>query len=227
MNGVHDMGGMHGLGPVEPRENDDVFHEEWEKRVAAILGITRGQNLFNIDEFRHGIERMDPAHYLRAGYYERWLATLETNLAEKRLVSREEVEARLKELRRDPDALTPRREDPALAERITRSRYAVRELNAEPGTPRFAPGDAVVTRNVHPRGHTRLPRYARGKRGVIDRYYGAQTLPDANAHGRGPSPEPLYSVRFDARELWGESAEPRQSVNVDLWESYLEPGGEG
>jgi len=97
----------------------------------------------------------------------------------------------------------------------------IRETGA---TPRFAPGDAVLTREMHPHGHTRLPRYARGKRGVIHCCHGIHVFPDTNAHGRGEDPQPLYSVRFDARELWGESAEPNQAVHIDLWESYLLPG---
>jgi nitrile hydratase beta subunit len=216
MNGVHDMGGMHGFGPVE--RDEAIFHAEWEKRVSAMHHVMAVHGRWNIDEFRHGIERMEPAWYLRAGYYERWLATLETNLVEKGILTAEEIEARVGQ----PDAA--RREDPALAREAVRRRLAPGQPPRKEGaTPRFAPGDAVVTRNVHPRGHTRLPRYARGKRGVVDRFHGVDTLPDASAHGRGPSPEPLYSVRFDAAELWGEAAEARQVVYIDLWESYLEP----
>jgi nitrile hydratase len=98
---------------------------------------------------------------------------------------------------------------------------AIRETGA---TPRFAPGDPVRTREMHPHGHTRLPRYARGRRGVIHRCHGIHVFPDSNAHGQGEQPQPLYSVRFEARELWGESAEPNEVVHLDLWESYLLPG---
>ena len=97
----------------------------------------------------------------------------------------------------------------------------IRETGA---TPRFVPGDPVRTRAMHPHGHTRLPRYARGKRGVVHCCHGIHVFPDTNAHGEGEQPQPLYSVRFDARELWGESAEPNQAVHIDLWESYLLPG---
>lgn len=216
MNGVHDMGGMHGFGPVD--RDEAVFHDDWEKRVAAMHAAMAVRGRWNIDEFRHGIERMPPADYLRASYYERWLATLETNLIEKGIVTAEEIDARLAE------PSTERREDPALAREAVRRRLAPgRPPRREGSAPRFQPGDPVWTRNVHPSGHTRLPRYARGKRGHIDRFHGVDTLPDASAHGRGPSPEPLYSVRFEAAELWGASAEPRQVVYIDLWESYLEP----
>jgi nitrile hydratase len=222
MNGVHDMGGMHGFGPIRPRENEQSFHAEWEKRLAGI-GTAGRRGTFNIDEFRHGIERMEPAHYLSASYYERHLATYETNFVEKGVLSHEEIAARVELLRRDPASI-PRRDDPALAEQIVRARLSS-ELPppADPTKARFRPGDLVVTRNVHSSGHTRLPRYARGKHGVIDRFHAVDTLPDASAHGRGPSPEPLYSVRFTAAELWGASADGRGSVNIDLWESYLEP----
>jgi nitrile hydratase subunit beta len=214
------MGGMHGFGPIRPRENEDAFHDDWEHRLHAIVRVSRVQGLYNIDESRHGIERMPPAEYLNSGYYERWLSSLERNLVDKGILTTEEIDARTRELATDGTAALPRRDDPALTERAVKAQVTRGDMPA-PGPSRFKPGDRVVTRNVHPKGHTRLPRYARGKRGVIDRYYGIDTLPDANAHGKGPSPEPLYSVRFEARELWGDSAEPRQTVNIDLWESYL------
>ena len=220
MNGVHDMGGMHGFGPVV--RDEAAFHADWEKVVAAMQGVIRGQGVFNIDESRHGIERMDPADYLRAGYYERWLATLETNLVEKGVLTRDEVDARTAHFAADPSATVPRREDPALRARVLGPRPGY-SLRPDGGAARFRVDDPVVTRNTHPRGHTRLPRYARGKRGRIARLHGVDTLPDTNAHGLGPSPQPLYSVRFEARELWGESAEERESVYIDLWESYLAP----
>jgi nitrile hydratase beta subunit len=221
MNGVHDMGGMHGFGPVE---RDDVnFHAEWEKRVYALNAVVRIQRMFNIDEFRHGIERMPPADYLRSTYYERWLATIERNLVEKGILRRDEIDARHAAIAADPAAELPRREDPALAAHVVERQLATGEPPRREGArPRFRAGQAVRTRNVHPAGHTRLPRYARGKAGVIARFHGVDTLPDASAHGRGASPEPLYSVRFEAAELWGPSAEGRQSVYLDLWESYLE-----
>ena len=226
MNGVHDMGGMHGFGPVEREENEPPFHAPWEGRVAGMNRAAQAQGFYNIDEFRHGIERMNPAQYLASSYYERWLATLERNLVEKGLISREELEAKVAELRERPDAQPPRREDPALAERIaTRLRQRPNFRREGAAEPRFKVGDPVVTRNTHPTGHTRLPRYARGKRGVIARVHGVYVFPDTNAHGKGEQPQPLYSVRFDARELWGESAEPGQALYLDLWESYLEPEG--
>lgn len=217
MNGVHDMGGMHGFGPVE--RDDAPYHAGWEVRVRAIMGLTTGQGIYNLDEFRYGIERMPPAEYLRSTYFERWLATVEYNLIQKGVISTEELENRVALLRDQPDAEFPRPADlPSSA-----ARRAITEEPMPSLTPRFAVGDAVVTRNAHPTGHTRIPRYVRGKRGTIHLVHGPEIFPDTNAHGRGENPQVVYSVRFDGRELWGESAEPHQSLNIDLWESYLEP----
>ncbi len=218
MNGVHDLGGMHGFGSVEREEDEPLFHAAWEARVFGIQQRVRRGGYFNIDAFRNGIERMPPAAYLRSSYYERWLASVEYNLIEQGLIDGDELEARVASLSESPGAGTPRARAVAAQPQV---RWASPE--SPPPAPRFAEGDAVVTRNVHPAGHTRLPRYARGKRGVIHRAYGAQTFPDTNAHGLGERPQPLYSVRFAGRELWGDSAEPGQVVYLDLWESYLDP----
>src|SRR5262245_52471673 len=222
MNGVHDMGGMHGFGPVE--RDEAAFHGDWEKRVHAMRTLTGGIAVRNIDEARHAIERMDPAAYLRSSYYERWLAALETGLVEHGVLDPAEIAPRVERYQRDPGAATPTRSDPAAAERATAPQPADQPRLAGPA-PRFAPGDRVVARNVHPPGHTRLPRYARGRRGFIDRVHGIHTFPDTNAHGLGPQPHPLYSVRFEAAELWGPSADGPGSVYIDLWESYLEREG--
>ncbi len=221
MNGPHDMGGMHGFGPVVREENEPVFHGDWEKRVYGIVQAVRARGIYNIDESRHGIERMPPADYLASSYYERWLASAERLLAEKGVVSPEELEARVALLEADLDAPLPRHEDAQFIEGM-RARITARPSYERAGpAPRFAPGDRIRTRNVHPTGHTRLPRYARGKRGVIHACRGSHVFPDTHAHGRGEQPQPLYSVRFDARELWDTSAEPGACVHLDLWESYL------
>ena len=220
MNGVHDLGGMHGFGPVEREENEPLFHAGWEAHVWAIQRLTMGPGYYNIDAFRHGIELMDPAHYLRSSYYERWLATIERNLVQAGLLTGDEVDTRTEFLRQHPDAEPPRSGAVPTPPPMPSARAAP---TTSPPAPRFAVGDAVVTRNIHPTGHTRLPRYARGKRGVIQRLHGPHTFPDTNAHGLGENPQPLYSVRFEARELWGDSAEPRQTVSLDLWDSYLDP----
>lgn len=219
MNGVHDMGGMHGFGPVKPEANEPLFHAEWEAHVRAMQSATVGR-FFNLDEFRYGIEQMDPAHYLRSSYFERWLATIEYNLIQKGVVTSAELDARTELLRQQPDAELPL---PGSVENPWRTAERLPKPEIPELTPRFAVGDAVVTRNQHPTGHTRLPRYVRGKRGVIHLVQGPEVFADTNAHGLGEDPQVVYSVRFEARELWGDAAEPGGTLNIDLWESYLEP----
>jgi nitrile hydratase len=222
VNGIHDMGGMHGFGRVQRETNEPVFHAEWEGRVFGLSGACRAQQLFNIDESRHGIERMAPVDYLASSYYERWLERTVLLLVEKGVITREELERRMARLTSGPDPAPPHA-DPDLLARIARHMKA-RTRYRQPGpAPRFAEGDQVVTRHDAPVGHTRLPRYARGKRGVIHLVHGSFIFPDTNAHGEGEQPHPLYSVRFDAAELWGDSAERRAPVHLDLWERYLEP----
>jgi nitrile hydratase len=218
MNGVHDMGGMHGFGPVAREQTEPLFHAEWEERVFGI-NLLIPERVFTVDAARHGIELMAPAEYLRAPYYARWLASAESNLIAQGVLTAEDLDARTEALRRQPNAQFPRLENPAPA-------WSDDEVPAEPLPvlqPRFAVGDAVVTRNQHPAGHTRLPRYARAKRGVIRHVHGPAVFPDTNAHGLGANPQVVYNVRFDARELWGAAAEPRGMVYLDLWESYLDP----
>lgn len=218
MNGVHDMGGMHGFGPIEREVDEPTFHAAWEARVWALMRATITQGYYNLDAFRFGIEQMAAAHYLRASYYERWLTAVEHNLIQAGLVTRDELNAQM------GPASAANAASSSVAVAVA-SRPAAFAPDPEPSTPRFAVGDRVVTRNVHPTGHTRLPRYARGKQGVINRLQGTQALPDTNAHGLGEHPEPVYNVRFDGPELWGESAEPggNQVLSIDLWESYLDP----
>ena len=218
MNGVHDLGGMHGFGPIARDPNEPLIHAAWEAHVRALATLAMGRDYFTIDAFRYGIERMEPAHYLRAPYFERWLATIELNLIENGFLSGDELDTRTEYFRQHPEATLPHGGDTAPIPEAP-------DESAPPPLPasRFAVGDAVGTRNVHPPGHTRLPRYARGKRGIIQRLYGPQVFPDTNALGLGEHPQPLYMVRFEGRELWGDSAEPRQTVSLDLWESYLEP----
>jgi nitrile hydratase len=229
MNGVHDMGGMHGFGPVEPERNEPVFHTEWERRAFAITLSTGFLGTWNIDMSRHARERMPPAEYLATSYYEHWLWGLETLLVEQGLLSREEIEARVTELRAGAQPAA-RPGKPAANLRVVRPGDVERLLSTGNPfrvdvdlPPRFAPGQAVLTRNRHPLGHTRLPRYARGRRGVIDRDHGVFVFPDSHAAGRGKDPQHCYSVRFAARELWGREAPASECVHIDLWDAYLEP----
>lgn len=220
MNGVHDMGGTHGFGPVQREENEPLFHADWEARVLAINRLSRKHGYYNIDEFRYGIERMQPAHYLRSTYYERWLATVEYNLIEKGLLTSDELDFRTELFRNHPETDPPQQMPPEAVPRTVRD---IPEAPAAALEPCFAVGDLVVARNSHPTGHTRLPRYIRGKRGVIHLVHGPAIFPDTHAHGLGENPQNVYNVRFDGPELWGDSAEPGQVLYIDLWESYLEP----
>jgi nitrile hydratase len=218
MNGAQDLGGMMGFGPVVPEPEDLRFHADWEKRALAITLATGALGHWTIDAGRHARETLHPADYLSSSYYEIWTKGLEKLLLHTGLVSAEELKARRAI---DPPVpgqkvLRPDQVAPALARG---SNY----LRPETAPARFTAGDAVRTNNGHPTGHTRLPRYARGKTGAIERVHGVFVLPDSNAHGRGESPQWLYTVRFDGRELWGEAADPTLTVSIDAWESYLEP----
>lgn len=229
MNGIHDLGGMHGFGAVEREENEPVFHAAWERTVLGVQFTALRKRLYNLDELRHGIERMPPDEYLDASYYERWLAGISRLLVEKGVLEEGELEARTAVVQEEQEAVPPRAPKPAgdspfvhPASDPSRGHPFRREGSAPP---RFAVGDAVLTKHFQPAGHTRLARYARGKRGVVDRQQGCFVFPDANAHGRGEEPGHVYSVRFEVAELWGESAEGPEAVYIDLWESYLEPAG--
>jgi nitrile hydratase len=225
VDGVHDLGGMHGFGPVERERDEPVFHASWEAAVLAMQRAATVRGLYNIDEFRHSIERMAPAGYLRATYYEKWLDGITRLCVEKGLVTADELRERLEFFAAQPDAPAQAAIRAPLPPTLPFDPDARRGFVRETGArPRFAPGDPVVTRHAHPAGHTRLPRYARGKPGVVHLVHGIHVFPDANAHGQGEAAQPLYSVRFAARELWGESAEPNTAVHLDLWEDYLLPG---
>jgi nitrile hydratase len=213
VNGIHDMGGMHGFGPVAVETDEPVFHMPWQRRVLGMVYQVVGFGWTNIDTFRHGIERMDAVAYLTAGYYGRWIASLETVLVDAGVLAPGEVDARIAG-RPAPSASVPRAGLPQ------RSAGFVRVVDA---TPAYAAGQMVRARNVHPAGHTRLPRYVRGKRGVVHRVHPAFVYPDTNAHGAGEEPHHLYTVRFEPTELWGADAEPHGAVHVDLFEPYLEP----
>ncbi|HEY7392765.1 MAG TPA: nitrile hydratase subunit beta [Bryobacteraceae bacterium] len=219
MNGIHDMGGMHGMGRILHEDNEPVFHEPWEGRVFAITRATGAWGKWNIDASRYGIEILPPADYLRMSYYEKWLARTTGMLVAHGLVTREEVESG------KPAAGSQKATPPLTAGGVPdlvarRGRYLRPDAKAEA---RFRVGQPVHARNINPEGHTRLPRYVRGKEGVVIRNHGIFVFPDANAHFLGEQPQHLYSVRFMARKLWGEGVSPRDSVHLDLWDSYLEP----
>lgn len=215
MNGVHDMGGMHGMGPIAPEPDEPVFHAEWERRVHALViaSPTRG----NIDAGRHQRELIPGADYLRMSYYEKWFAALTQMLLQGDVVNAGELATGVA----DPATpkTTPRLAAEQVAAALSRSGSYQREATAAPA---FQPGDMVRARNLSPTGHTRLPRYVRGRTGVVERCHGAHVFPDRHAHGAGEDPRPLYTVRFAARELWGPAVPARDSISLDLWEPYLE-----
>jgi nitrile hydratase len=217
VNGIHDMGGMHGFGPVCIEPDEPVFHGRWEARVFG-MSLLAGLRLpGNIDARRHGLERLDPVAYLRNGYYGRWLARLEKDLLERGVLAPDELEARA------AGSKAPAAPLPALPEPPPRPSHPfLREVSRGPA---FRAGDRVRTRNHQPAGHTRLTAYARGRRGVVARVHPACVFPDSNAHFQGEQPQHVYAVRFEARELWGDAAEPGTCVHLDCFESYLEPDG--
>lgn len=217
MNGPHDMGGMTCYGPVEREENEPLFHSPWERRVFAMTMLSLG-GIANLDEFRHAIERMDPVDYLASSYYEHWLAALETLAVEKGVLTPEEIASGklTSETGEKPSPLPPE----VVAHVVRKGVSSERDTGRL--TPHFKPGDHVVAKNINPAGHTRLPRYVRGKAGVIDRVHGTFLYPDTNAHGGGEQPQPLYSVRFEAQTLWGPDTPQGDSMYIDLWEDHLE-----
>ena len=218
MNGVHDMGGMHGMGPIRTEQNEPVFHEPWEGRAYGLSIAMDSFGKWTLDALRHQIELIPPADYLRMRYYEKWIAAYIELIIKAGLVSRAEVESGR------PAPGSPKM-SPALAEGEVASMVAKGEPASRnvPAAPHFRAGQRVRARNMHPIGHTRLPRYVRAKLGVIDRDHGVFVFPDTNAHFLSEKPQHVYSVRFAARELWGQQAAPMDSVYVDLWDDYLEP----
>jgi nitrile hydratase beta subunit len=215
MNGIHDMGGMHGFGPIEVEADEPVFHAEWEGRVYALRGILVGG-------VRKTIETMTPAQYLSTTYYEKWLWAKTQNLLGNGAFTQEELDERIAYYRANPQATLPRRDDPAAAEAaVALSRKPVTHRHETGALHRYAVGERVRAKNMHPAGHTRLPRYVRGMTCVIVAHYGVQEFDDELPGGFG-QPQPLYNVRFEGRDLWGESAEPNTAIYLDMWESYLE-----
>lgn len=217
MNGVHDMGGMHGLGPIRREQDGPVFHEQWEARAHALHTAMGAWRRWDTDSFRFKVESILALEYLRMSYYERRFTALIELMIEAGLVS-------AKELEEGHAAGETSKQSPALTTAGVGRMFSVNRgvSRPAPAPARFRAGNAVRTRNINPIHHTRLPRYARGKNGVIERLHGAWVFPDTNAQGLGKDAQHLYTVRFTARELWGETANPRDTVCVDLWGDYLE-----
>lgn len=218
MNGPHDLGGQMGFGPVAPEKDEPYFHAEWEKRALGVTLTAGAMGAWNIDESRHARESLHPADYYASSYYEIWIKALETLLKRHNFVTANDLAA--------GDAVDPS----AMPKRVLKAENVPATLakggpcdRPVEGAARFAVGQRVRTRNFHPTGHTRLPRYARGKEGVIDAVRDGFVFPDSNAPGQGENPQRVYTVVFSGGELWGDGADPTLTVSIDAWESYLEP----
>ncbi|MBL4721083.1 MAG: nitrile hydratase subunit beta [Alphaproteobacteria bacterium] len=214
MDGIHDMGGMDGFGPIPIEQNEPVFHADWEGRLYAINSVTGAWGRWNIDAGRACMERLAPAVYLQSPYYHRWLYRMENLLVERDMVTRAEL---------DTGKAAGAPVEPLATEEVFERLRASRSARVDDSVaPKFKVGDTVLVRNIHPKGHTRTPRYARGRRGVIDRDHGVFIFPDTHAEFKGEAPQHLYSVRFTARELWGPDAAESDTVYLDMWDDYLE-----
>lgn len=218
MNGAHDMGGMHGFGPVEPEPGEPPFHADWERRVFALTLAMGATGEWNLDASRFAREAQPPPAYLGETYYEVWLAGLERLLTERGLVTPDEMAAHRSLA---PPRRLARRLEAGAVDSMLRAGGPTERAPERPA--RFAAGDRVRARELHPRTHTRLPRYVRGNAGEVVAVHGCHVFPDVHAHGGGEDPQWLYTVRFAARELWGEAADPAAAVSVDAFEPYLEP----
>ncbi len=224
MNGVHDMGGLQCFGPVRPEQDEPLFHAHWEREAMALTVAMGASGQWNIDQMRSARESLAPAQYLSLSYYQIWIQALCDMMLARRLVSAHEL--RTGHMIEPPQpgvrVLARSEVDAALKRGFPASRPTE-------SLPRFAPGQRVRARAMHPTGHCRLPRYVRGHVGVIVQVHGFHVWPDAAAQDRHRVHDAtrevgqwLYNVRFEGAELWGEQAEPGLSVSVDAWDSYLE-----
>lgn len=217
MNGGQDLGGKHGLGPINPEKNEPVFHAEWEKRAFAITLAMGGPGEWNIDAGRHARENRNPADYINASYYHVWLYGLEVLLRERDLLRAGEIESGVAEKTRPVKSFMPADQVEAV---LNAGGSYEREIST---TAQFAIGDKIKAKNISPKFHTRLPGYVRGKTGTITAINGGFVFPDTNARFLGEDPQYCYSVRFEANELWGDDTKSKDCVYVDMWESYLDP----
>lgn len=215
MNGIHDMGGMTCFGPVLREEDEPVFHADWERKVFA-MNIAALAFLGPVDKARHAVERMNGVDYLSTSYYEHWLAGIEILTKDFGYLSDEEIATGKAD---KPIELPHPAPDAEMIEGLVRG--GIPSTREEGQKPFFEVGDAVRTRNLEVTGHTRLPRYARNKTGVINIVHGNHIFPDTLAHDKGECPQPLYNVKFEAKELWGENVERKDCLYIDLWQDYL------
>ncbi len=221
MDGIHDLGGKHGYGLVQPPAREAVFEQRWHAMVFALVNeLFRSGTTPNVDYFRHAIERIDPVNYLDDGYYGRWLGAVETILVEAGVLTQQQVTDRSLTLGADADTRIAAR--PGRRETFPQETRHPTAHRPDDSTPQFSVGDRVGTRPNAVPGHTRLPAYARGVEGVVSAVHDKWVYPDTNAHGLGEQPQHLYTVEFDALTLWGTEGEAGVTVCVDLFEPYLE-----
>jgi nitrile hydratase len=207
------------FGPIVEEPDEPTFHAEWESRVLGLTLAMGAARAWNVDMGRAARETLPPVEYLSSSYYQIWLGGLQKLLTKSGLVSQGELDAGHSLAPGRPGTGVLKSED---VQRVLSTAVSNERPVAAPA--RFAVGDSVVTRNMNPRSHTRLPRYARAKRGTVEMVHGAQVFADANASGRGEDPQWLYTVSFTGVELWGDDADPSVVVSIDAWESYLEAG---
>jgi nitrile hydratase len=227
MDGVHDMGGVRArFGPIEREQDEPVFHERWEGRVYGMRQAVGP--VYRLGSHRYNIEKLPPEVYLNAGYYEKWLRAFVACLEDKGMITEEELDAAVAKFEAKPDAQPTEHIDADFTARTKARifRKSIVRLNIEDEKPLFKPGDSVTVRDLHPKGHIRLPGYLKGKSGVVERYQGYYDIHDHERYDDPlPPPLPLYAVSFDRRDIWGPQSEPGRIV-ADIWEHYLEaPAG--
>jgi nitrile hydratase subunit beta len=216
MDGIHDLGGLHGFGKVEPENNEPVFHAAWEGRCHALNRAMGAIGAWTIDEGRAGIEALPPHVYLASSYYGKWALRLHNMVVARGLAGADEIAAG--HALRAGKLLNRKLSAADVAGSLTRGSFG----RPPPSPARFSVGDRVRAKNIHPPTHTRLPRYARGHVGVIEALRGCHVFPDSVAVGAGENPQWLYTVLFEGRELWGETADPTLKVSIEAFEPYLE-----
>ncbi|HEU4659147.1 MAG TPA: nitrile hydratase subunit beta [Pseudolabrys sp.] len=217
MNGVHDMGGMDGFGKVEIEKNEPPFHHEWEGRVMAMVRAIGANGGINIDMQRFSRESLPPVVYLESSYYKKWFLALQQSMLDRGMIDGDEIEAG-HSLRPSPPLKRGKFSMNDVQRVMTRGSFS----RAPTASPAFAVGNRVRTKNINPVTHTRLPRYARGHIGTVERINGCHVFPDTNARGEGENPQWLYTVVFSGRDLWGDDADPKLKVSIEAFEPYLE-----
>ncbi len=227
MNSTHDLGGMHGFGPID-RSQEALFPNEWEQKVFGMTLACGMLGQWNLDESRFAREQMDPGEYLTSSYYEHWLHGLEKLLVDKGIVTSKEIESGHAQETSDLNAVTADR----VPDILGTGGPTLMDCESSPG---FAPGDEVRVKNFNPRSHTRAPRYIRGRKGVVSAYYGAHIFPDQHSASGKKIPAHLYCIRFESNEIWGDECgnehrsqsrngdkPDKSAVYVDVFEPYLE-----